>query len=90
MANNQQSKQTFSSEVIDAIKSRRKLQAIKLLRNETGLGLKEAKEAIEAYIENNAELKEGMNANKTGGLSQENIVHIIILLIVLFVIYKIL
>lgn len=88
MANNQQNKQVFSSEVIEAIKSRRKLQAIKLLRNETGLGLKEAKEAVEAYIETNAELKEVMNASKTGGLSQENIVHIIILLIVVFVIYK--
>lgn len=81
-------KQVFSIKVIEAIKSRRKLEAIKLLRNETGLGLKEAKEAIEAYIENNAELKEAMNANKTSGLSQETIVQFIIVLIVLFVVYK--
>lgn len=81
-------KQAFSIEVIEAIKSRRKLEAIKLLRNETGLGLKEAKEAIEAYIENNAELKEAMNANKTSGLSQEAIVQIIVVLIILLVVYK--
>jgi len=31
----------------------RKLEAIKLYREETGVGLKEAKEAIEEFIENN-------------------------------------
>lgn len=88
MENNQLDKQVFNVKVIDAIKNGQKIQAIKLLRNETGLGLKEAKEAIEAYIEDNAELKEAMNANKIGGLSQEKVVHIVIVLIVLFVVYQ--
>lgn len=88
MENNQLDKQVFNVKVIDAIKNGQKIQAIKLLRNETGLGLKEAKEAIEAYIEDNAELKETMNANKIGGLSQEKVVHIVIVLIVLFVVYQ--
>lgn len=88
MENNQLDKQVFNVKVTEAIKSGKKIQAIKLLRNETGLGLKEAKEAIEAYIEDNAELKEAMNANNTDGLSQERVVHVVIVLIVLFVVYK--
>ena len=41
--------QSLSSEVIAAIDQGRKIDAIKLLREETGLGLKEAKHAVEAY-----------------------------------------
>ena len=41
--------QPLSDAVIAAIQQGRKIEAIKLLREETGLGLKEAKHAVEAY-----------------------------------------
>jgi ribosomal protein L7/L12 len=87
MANSEQGHQAFTQEIIEAISSQKKLQAIKLLRNKTGLGLKEAKDAIETYIEDNAEINEIFHAKKASSLSQENIVHIIILLIVLLIVY---
>ena len=37
-------------DVIAAIRANRKIDAIKLLRGHQGLGLKEAKHAVEAYI----------------------------------------
>ena len=40
--------QIFSDEIIAAVDSGRKIEAIKRLREETGLGLKEAKDAIDA------------------------------------------
>lgn len=41
--------QSLSEAVVAAIRQGRKIEAIKLLREETGLGLKESKEAVEAY-----------------------------------------
>jgi ribosomal protein L7/L12 len=79
----------FTNEIIEAIKNGKKIEAIKLLRTGTGLGLKEAKEAVEAYLENNSELKEAFNVNKSGGLSQENSLRIIILILVLILAYLI-
>ncbi|MGJ8619953.1 MAG: ribosomal protein L7/L12 [Methylophilaceae bacterium] len=76
----------FTQAVIDEIKLGRKIQAIKLLREENGIGLKEAKEAIEAYIDSHSEIKEAFNANKSAGLSQERVLQIIILLVVVAVI----
>lgn len=40
------------TEIINCITNGEKLQAIKLFREATGLGLKEAKDAVELYIEN--------------------------------------
>jgi ribosomal protein L7/L12 len=87
MQNEQQDGILFTKDVLDEIKSGRKVQAIKLLRHNSGLGLKEAKESIEAYIENNAEVKEAFDSTRSSGLSQENILHIIILLVVLLAVY---
>lgn len=39
----------ISREVEDYVKTRQNINAIKLLRTETGLGLKEAKDIVEAY-----------------------------------------
>ena len=89
MAINKQGNHALPKEVIEVMKSGRKIEAIKLLRNETGLGLKEAKESVEAYLENHAAIKEAFNANKPSGLSQENSLRIIILLIVLVVVYMV-
>jgi len=40
-------------EVIDAIRANRKIEAIKLLREHWGMGLKEAKQAVDDYVRNN-------------------------------------
>lgn len=45
----------FSPSVIDAIQRNRKLEAIKLLREETGIGLKDAKEAVDTFIRQHPE-----------------------------------
>ncbi len=42
-------KPTLSQTAIDALRQGRKIEAIKLLREDAGLGLKEAKETVEAY-----------------------------------------
>lgn len=41
----------LSKDVVNAIRSGRTIEAIKLLREERGLGLKEAKELVDAYDE---------------------------------------
>lgn len=46
----------LSENVLAAIASNRKIDAIKLLREEKNLGLKEAKEIVDAYIANNPDL----------------------------------
>jgi hypothetical protein len=43
----QQSPDSLPAEVVDALRRGNKIEAIKLLRNATGLGLKEAKDAVE-------------------------------------------
>lgn len=43
-----QSNQTLPDNVTDALKRGNKLEAVKLLRDATGLGLKEAKDAVES------------------------------------------
>lgn len=88
MASNQQSSIAMSKEVIEAIISGRKIQAIKLLREEKGFGLKEAKEAVDAHIDNNADIKEAFNANQASGSSIGGAIKIAILIIVLLVLYK--
>jgi hypothetical protein len=41
----------FDQDIIDLIKGHKKIEAIKLYRQKTGLGLKEAKDAVEAFAE---------------------------------------
>lgn len=41
------------AEVVNAIHAGRKIEAIKLLREDRNLGLKEAKQAVDAYIRAN-------------------------------------
>ena len=77
---------TFTQAVIDEIKQGRKIQAIKLFRKENGVGLKEAKEAIEDYINSHADIKDAFNANNARGLSQERLLQMTIVLILIAVI----
>ncbi|PCI61792.1 MAG: hypothetical protein COB34_00795 [Methylophilaceae bacterium] len=80
-------KVTVSEAVLNEIKQGKKIQAIKLFRSENGVGLKEAKEAVDAYIKNDTEAKEAFDANKPSGLSQEGILRFTIMVVVLFAIY---
>ena len=43
------------AEVIAAIRARRQIEAIKLLREHWGMGLKEAKQAVDAYVRSHPE-----------------------------------
>ena len=45
------------TDVIAAIQANRKIEAIKLLREARGIGLREAKEAVDAYIKANPHLE---------------------------------
>jgi hypothetical protein len=45
-------------EAISALKDGRKIEAIKITRSETGMGLKESKEAVERYVASVPELSE--------------------------------
>ena len=56
------------TEVIDAIKAGRKIDAIKLLRESNSLGLKEAKHAVDAYIRANPAIAEQYSTKQSGGL----------------------
>ena len=47
---------SLPSDVVDAIHANRKIDAIKLLREHRGLGLKEAKQEVDAYVRENKHL----------------------------------
>ncbi len=76
----------FTEAVIDEIKQGKKIQAIKLFREENGVGLKEAKLAVETYINTHPDIKEAFDSNKPEGLSQERVVQIVILVVVVAII----
>ena len=57
----------LSAEVINALNEGRKIEAIKLLRLEKNMGLKEAKEAVELFIESDPVIKEKIRQNSNGG-----------------------
>lgn len=51
----------FETQILDLLKGGRKIEAIKLYRNQTGQGLKEAKEAVEVLA-----VKHGVNPKGAG------------------------
>ncbi len=79
---------SMSNDVITAIESGRKIQAIKLLRADAGLGLKEAKEKIESYINSQPELKATFDSKRTTlNLSQQQFSYILFVVIGLLLAY---
>lgn len=54
-------------EIVDAIEAGKKIQAIKLLRTNTGMSLKEAKSSIDTYIAENG-LSEIYKKNRSSGI----------------------
>lgn len=69
----------LTDDAITAIESGQLIQAIKITRAKTGLGLKESKDVVEAYIELHPELKAKILANKFSfNMPQERFIHILI------------
>ncbi|RZV38889.1 MAG: hypothetical protein EX272_01490 [Chromatiales bacterium] len=69
------------AEVVNAILAGRKIEAIKLLREARGIGLKEAKHAVDAYIRENPSAQQRRPSG--GGL-----VIIVVVAILGYAIYK--
>lgn len=83
--NTASSKPVLSSEVIQAIESGNKIEAIKLLRESTGLGLKESKDLIDAYEDNRPV---GSQPLRRGDSSNGMLMILIVVAIVGYAIYK--
>ena len=58
------------SDVVAEIQANRKVNAIKLLRKQQGLGLTEAKAAIDTYIENNSDSITSTTPEEEGGIGR--------------------
>ncbi len=71
-------------EVVAAIRAHRKIEAIKLLRERTSLGLKQAKDAVEAYQRDNP-MYGGSNRSNLG--SETGIGRVVLLLLLVAVLY---
>ncbi len=74
---------SFSEEVLAAVDAGRKIEAIKLLREETGLGLADAKHAIDSLSgerRSNPEIAAGMTEEGGAGGMVKMIVVIAIIL----------
>ena len=57
------------TDVIAAIQANRKIEAIRLLREAQGIGLREAKEAVEAYIKANPHLETNKRSESRSPMS---------------------
>jgi hypothetical protein len=58
------------SDVKNAIHANRKIEAIKLLRTRQNLGLKEAKEIVDAYIDDNRHIIGHQRKGRESGVGQ--------------------
>ena len=78
----------LTADVLDALDSGHKIQAIKLLKVSASLGLMESKECIEQYIASQPALKEKFDAQKiTINLSQQQFFNILIVVVGLMLAY---
>ena len=57
----------LTTEAIAALQLGNKIEAIKITREATNLGLKEAKELVERYVDEHPELKAQMAQNNSAG-----------------------
>lgn len=67
MENQERTSETtnLSASAVGALLKGRKIEAIKIVRKERGIGLKEAKDAVEAYLRRDPAL--GARTKRTGG-----------------------
>jgi ribosomal protein L7/L12 len=78
----------LTSDVLAALESGHKIEAIKLLKVSAGLGLIESKEFIEQYIASQPALKEKFDAQKiTINFSQQQFLNILIVAVGLMLAY---
>ena len=75
---------SFSHDVVKAIQNDRKIQAIKLLREANDISLKEAKHAVEKYMEDNPYLITNRKTNN--GLGSGALLLIITIIVAFYVI----
>jgi ribosomal protein L7/L12 len=81
---------TIPAEAIEALQRGKKVEAIKLTRSATGMGLKESKIAVEALIESDVELQSAYQKNAST-ISGTRLIRLAVNLILLvFVIYLVL
>lgn len=80
----------LADEAVAAIENGNLIQAIKITRTNSGMGLKESKELVEIYLENNPALKEKLMANRmASGMTQERIIHGLIVVISAIIAYAV-
>ena len=72
------------ADVVQAILANRKIEAIKRLREHKGLGLKEAKHAVDAYARDNQHLIDTSQQSGGGG----RIVIVVIALLLTYFLYQ--
>lgn len=78
--------QELSPEVFQLLADGRKIEAIRLIREETGLGLREAKELAEALLDEHASTETAMPAiTEQGGAS--GVIAIIIAVLIAYLVY---
>lgn len=58
------------ADVRDAVDANRKIEAIKLLREQQSLGLKEAKEIVDAYIDENRHVIGDQRSGQESGIGR--------------------
>lgn len=58
------------ADVRDAVHANRKIEAIKLLREQQSLGLKEAKEIVDAYIDENRHVIGDQRSGRESGIGR--------------------
>lgn len=71
-------------EVIEALERGRKIEAIKLLREGQGLGLKEAKEAVECYLREHPHLHKSSGGRGGHGATFWLVLILLLALLILF------
>lgn len=79
-ANNQE----FPQDVVQAIENGNMIKAVKLLREHTGLGLKQSKELVEAYTKDHPASSQPIRRGDSNGLK----IPVIALIICIYLLYR--
>ncbi len=68
---------------VTALEHGRKIEAIKLVREDCHLGLKQAKEAVEAYEQEHPEIKHASSEQTSGGMTISSLIAVVCVLVIL-------
>jgi len=80
------SESELPDDVIEAIHNRRKLDAIRLLREHRDLGLREAKDRVDAYARRNRHLIAGFSPGSRPGLGR--VVWVVVLMGIVYLLFR--